>query len=85
MLEDLRHYQPGSDYEEVRHRLFAFEGHGGNLYWQMIRALLAEGEVEFGGRERQGATGLVNSLLNAMGAVSTRASRLAAVRAQSGH
>lgn len=43
--------------------LFAFEGHGGNLYWQMIRLLL-EDDITFTGRERQGATDLVNSLLN---------------------
>ena len=42
---------------------FACEGQAGNLYWQMIRLLLAD-DVEFAGRERQGATDSVNSLLN---------------------
>lgn len=53
----------GADYDTVRQRFFAFEGQGGNLYWRMIRLLL-EDDVEFPGRERRGATDLVNSLLN---------------------
>lgn len=63
LLTDLKAYAPEGEYDVVRQRLFAFEGHGGNLYWQMIRLLL-EDDVEFGGRQRHGATDLVNSLLN---------------------
>jgi CRISPR-associated protein Cas1 len=63
LLADLRAFTPAGDYDAMRQQLFAFEGRGGNLYWQMIRLLL-EDDVEFAGRERQGATDLVNSLLN---------------------
>jgi group II intron reverse transcriptase/maturase/CRISPR-associated endonuclease Cas1 len=63
LIAELRHFVPDGDYESGRHKLFAFEGQGGNLYWQMIRLLL-EDDVEFDGRQRQGATDLVNSLLN---------------------
>lgn len=64
LLAELKAFAPaGEEYDAVRQRLFAFEGRGGNLYWQMIRLLL-EDDVEFAGRERRGATDLVNSLLN---------------------
>lgn len=63
LLADLRAFSPVGDYDTIRQQLFAFEGRGGNLYWQMIRLLL-EDDVVFAGRERQGATDLVNSLLN---------------------
>jgi CRISPR-associated protein Cas1 len=63
LLADLRAFALEGDYDTMRQQLFAFEGRGGNLYWQMIRLLL-EDDVEFAGRERQGATDLVNSLLN---------------------
>ena len=63
LIAEVRRFVPDSDYESGRHKLFACEGQGGNLYWQMIRLLL-EDDVEFAGRERQGATDLVNSLLN---------------------
>jgi CRISPR-associated protein Cas1 len=64
LLNDLKAFAPGGeDYDSGRQRLLAFEGQGGNLYWRMIRLLL-EDDVEFPGRERRGATDLVNSLLN---------------------
>jgi group II intron reverse transcriptase/maturase/CRISPR-associated endonuclease Cas1 len=63
LFATLKTYKPEGDYDTVRHRLFAFEGQGGNLYWQMIRLLL-EDDIAFPGRERRGATDLVNSLLN---------------------
>jgi len=64
LLTDLKAYAPsGTDYDTGRQRLLAFEGQGGNLYWRMIRLLL-EDDVKFPGRERRGATDLVNSLLN---------------------
>lgn len=63
LIAELKAFVPAGDYDAGRQRLFAFEGHGGNLYWQMIRLLL-EDDAEFAGRERQGATDLVNSLLN---------------------
>ena len=65
LIKDVKAYAPNgeADYNLGRQRLFAFEGQGGNLYWRMIRLLL-EDDVEFAGRERRGATDLVNSLLN---------------------
>ncbi len=44
-------------------RLFAIEGQAGAVYWGMIRALLAS-DACFERREKQGATDIVNSLLN---------------------
>ena len=63
LIAELKGFAPVGDYDTVRQQLFAIEGQGGNLYWQMIRLLL-EDDVEFTGRERQGATDLVNSMLN---------------------
>jgi CRISP-associated protein Cas1 len=63
LITEVRRFVPSGDYENGRHQLFAYEGQGGNLYWQMIRLLLDD-DVEFVGRERQDATDLVNSLLN---------------------
>lgn len=63
LLLAVRHFAAVGEYDTVRGQLFAFEGRGGNLYWQMIRVLLAD-DVDFPGRERRGATDLVNSLLN---------------------
>jgi CRISP-associated protein Cas1 len=63
LMAEVQHFVPAGDYDDGRQRLFAFEGQGGNLYWQMIRLLLDD-DVEFAGRERQGATDLLNSLLN---------------------
>jgi group II intron reverse transcriptase/maturase/CRISPR-associated endonuclease Cas1 len=63
LMAEVQHFVPAGDYDDGRQRLFAFEGQGGNLYWQMIRLLLDD-DVEFAGRERQGATDMVNSLLN---------------------
>ncbi len=63
LIAELRRFVPEGEYDTGRHRLFAFEGQGAILYWQMIRLLLAD-DVEFAGRQRQGATDLVNSLLN---------------------
>jgi CRISPR-associated protein Cas1 len=63
LIGELRAFSPSGEYDAARNRLFAFEGQGGALYWQMIRLLLDD-DVEFHGRERRGATDLVNSLLN---------------------
>jgi CRISPR-associated endonuclease Cas1 len=44
-------------------RLFAIEGQAGAAYWSLVRALLAS-DACFERREKQGATDIVNSLLN---------------------
>lgn len=51
------------DYEAVRGHLFSIEGRAASHYWEIVTHLL-RGRAEFRGRQRQGATDLVNSLLN---------------------
>lgn len=52
-------------YELARNRLFSLEGRAAGHYWDLIGLLIQEnGHVTFSGRERKGATDLVNSLLN---------------------
>ncbi|MFA7061610.1 MAG: CRISPR-associated endonuclease Cas1 [Pedobacter sp.] len=52
-----------ADNETLRGQLFSIEGRAANEYWQLATILL-DGVIVFDGRERQGATDLVNSLLN---------------------
>ena len=52
-----------TDNETLRGLLFSIEGRAANEYWQLATILL-DGVIVFDGRERQGATDLVNSLLN---------------------
>lgn len=49
------------NYAEI---LMAYEAASASAYWDYIRRLLADDEIEFQGRERKGATDLFNSLLN---------------------
>lgn len=51
------------DLSQERQRLLSVEGRGGATYWGLVRELLRE-FVEFPGRQRQGATDLVNAALN---------------------
>lgn len=51
------------NYEGFRSQLFITEAQGAKSYWKGV-ALLLEGYAAFSGRERKGAKGLVNSLLN---------------------
>jgi group II intron reverse transcriptase/maturase/CRISPR-associated endonuclease Cas1 len=44
--------------------LIAYEASGAVSYWEYIRLLLADDEVDFENRERRGATDLFNCLLN---------------------
>jgi group II intron reverse transcriptase/maturase/CRISPR-associated endonuclease Cas1 len=44
-------------------RMFAIEGRSAAIYWGLVKELLAN-DVMFQGREKKGATDLVNSLLN---------------------
>ncbi|MBM4289706.1 MAG: CRISPR-associated endonuclease Cas1 [Deltaproteobacteria bacterium] len=62
-LKKLAEIPLGEDYDAVRDHLFALEGQAGAAYWAMIKTLLAP-EIDYPGRERRGATDLVNSLLN---------------------
>ncbi|MEW6457064.1 MAG: group II intron reverse transcriptase/maturase [Acidobacteriota bacterium] len=63
LLEELKILSKENDFEKVRLKLFALEGQSASHYWNLIRNLLSS-EVYFEGRERKGATDLVNSLLN---------------------
>jgi len=49
--------------DEFRLKMFAVEGQASSLYWDMAQILLKP-KSAFEGRERQGATGLVNCMLN---------------------
>jgi CRISPR-associated protein Cas1 len=63
LLAELRRLRPVADYEASRGHLFSIEGRGAGHYWRVVREVLAP-RVAFNGRERQGATDLVNSMLN---------------------
>lgn len=52
-----------TDIEAARAQLFSIEGRAAQEYWALIKLAL-RGRVDFPGRRRQGATDLVNSLLN---------------------
>jgi CRISPR-associated protein Cas1 len=53
----------GDHINEARETLMGIEGVAGRLYWDGVRAIIAE-HTEFFGREHRGATDAVNSLLN---------------------
>ncbi|HEX2914065.1 MAG TPA: CRISPR-associated endonuclease Cas1 [Chloroflexia bacterium] len=53
----------GPNIEEVRGQLLAQEGQAAKLYWEQFKKLLLA-DYEWPGREGQGATDLINSLLN---------------------
>ena len=63
LLDKLAEIAKGDTLESVRPRMFALEGQSASVYWRLIKLLLST-EVYFKGRERKGATDLVNSLLN---------------------
>ncbi len=54
---------PAADLETARGLLFSIEGRAAQENWALIKLAL-RGRVDFPGRRRQGATDLVNSLLN---------------------
>ncbi|MEW6418846.1 MAG: CRISPR-associated endonuclease Cas1 [Nitrospirota bacterium] len=54
---------PDKDMEILRGRLFSIEGRASSCYWELVEKMLND-DIEFEGRVRQGATDLVNSLLN---------------------
>lgn len=61
-IDQVKHFDlKVSDYASA---LMAIEAVGANLYWGYVRLLISDDGVEFEKRERQGATDLVNSLLN---------------------
>lgn len=49
--------------DEYRQKMFAIEGQASALYWDTVRILI-QSKVSFNGREHQGATDLVNCMLN---------------------
>ena len=51
------------DHEILRGKLFSIEGRAAAAYWDIVRELLDE-EMVFEGRVGQGASDLVNSMLN---------------------
>lgn len=54
---------PGPNIDAVRGQLLNLEGRAAHLYWQQMQKLLLV-DTDWPGREGQGATDLVNSLLN---------------------
>lgn len=62
-LDEIYHLQFSEDWPHLRGQLFSIEGRVASHYWDMVKMLL-DGAVEFPGRERKGATDLVNSMLN---------------------
>lgn len=63
ILEELKGVIYSGDYEAARGHLFSIEGRAASHYWDIV-GLLLNGRADFQGRKRQGATDLVNSLLN---------------------
>ncbi len=63
LLSSARELRFAGDYEAVRGHLFSIEGRAASHYWEIVTHLL-RGRAEFPGRQRRGATDLVNSLLN---------------------
>jgi CRISPR-associated endonuclease Cas1 len=63
LLDQIETILADENIEQARGRLFALEGHSASHYWTLIKTLLSA-DVYFSGRERRGATDLVNSLLN---------------------
>lgn len=53
-----------SQSEDYSKELMTFEAQGAVAYWAYIRELLADDEIDFIRREHQGATDLMNSMLN---------------------
>lgn len=80
LLEELRRIRFTGDYEPCRGHVFSVEGRAATLYWDLFGRLLNK-RVEFDGRERKGATDLVNSLLNYGYAVLQSRVHLATLRA----
>jgi group II intron reverse transcriptase/maturase/CRISPR-associated endonuclease Cas1 len=56
---DLQH----EDLDEFRLKMFAIEGQASSIYWDMV-GIMIKSKTGFQGRERQGATDLVNCMLN---------------------
>lgn len=53
----------GPNIDAVRGSLLALEGHAGRMYWEQFKSLLLV-DTPWAGREGQGASDLINSLLN---------------------
>ena len=70
----------GSDLQVARGRLFSIEGRAAQIYWSAIRAVTPR-EIDFPGRRRQGATDLMNCLLNYGYGVLQRVVHLAILKA----
>ena len=70
----------GADLQTARGRLFSVEGRAASGYWSAIQAVLPE-TAGFAGRCRQGATDLVNCLLNYGYGVLHRSVHLAILKA----
>lgn len=61
LLVSLSKYKPTENY---RQEIMGLEAAGAVAYWNYIRELIADDNVDFQFRERKGATDLVNSMLN---------------------
>lgn len=62
LIEKTKKYQPKS--MDYRGELMAYEAQAAIVYWEYIRRLFADDDIDFESRERRGATDLFNSLLN---------------------
>lgn len=62
-LAELKKLDCRENLETARQSLFGIEGSSAKEYWNLF-GLLLKGRAEFAGRVRQGATDLVNSMLN---------------------
>jgi len=63
LLDQVETLLADQNLEQAHARLFAVEGNSASHYWNLIKSFLSA-DIFFTGRQRQGATDLVNSLLN---------------------
>ena len=63
LIAKICHIRSDGDDKEFKQKLMGFEGAFGAIYWKLISSLLPE-TANFSARHREGATDLINSLLN---------------------
>lgn len=64
MTNEIAKCNPAENYEETRKQLFLTEARAATYYWRAFGALVAKSGYTFAAREQQGATDIVNQMLN---------------------
>ena len=61
LIKNIKDASPDDNYRET---LMALEAQAAIVYWNYVRELVSDDDVDFAGRKHQGATDLFNSMLN---------------------